>query len=64
MRKLTTKKTNRVEPAKLNTVKLTSAPNKTTNGVIRESIFKRECAEYEAGILPFEHDLYIGERCG
>lgn len=62
MRKITTKMTNRVDSAVWNTVKLTGAPNNTTNCVIGESIFKRECAEYDAGILPLEHDLYLGER--
>ena len=45
-----------------NKVKLTHLPNKTTNSVINPSIFKRECAEYDAGILQQEHELYLGDR--
>ena len=45
-----------------NKVKLTHLPNKTTNGVINPAIFKRECAEYDNGILTNEHELYLGER--
>lgn len=43
-------------------VKLTHTGNHTTNSTITPAMFKRECAEYDAGILPEEHDLYLGER--
>ena len=36
--------------------------NPTTNAAIPEAIFRRECKEYDEGKLPFEHDLYMGER--
>lgn len=56
------KLTNEVNPAKWCRVKLTHLPNNTTNSTISPAIFKRECEEYDAGTLPFEHDTYIGER--
>ena len=48
--------------AKWNKVKLTHTGNHTTNSTITHAMFKRECTEYDAGILPEEHDLYLGER--
>lgn len=62
MKKFTMKFTNALDSAKLARVKLTHLPNYTTNSTITPAMFKRECAEYDAGTLPFEHDLYLGER--
>lgn len=62
MRKFTKKLTNSLDPANWNRVKLTHLPNSTTNAVISPAMFKRECAEYDAGTLLCEHDLYLGER--
>lgn len=56
------KATNSVMPANWCRVKLTHTGNPTTNSVITPAMFKRECEEYDAGILPDEHDLYLGER--
>ena len=64
MKKFTKTLTNAEEPAKWNRVSHTHLPNRTLNSTISPAIFKRECAEYDAGVLPFEHGLYIGERCG
>ena len=62
MKKYSMKATNTVSPAKWCTIKHTSAGNTTTNSTITKAMFERECAEYDAGILPEEHDLYLGER--
>lgn len=62
MKKFTKKLTNSLDTANWNRVKLTHLPNNTTNAVISPAMFKRECTEYDAGILPHEHDLYLGER--
>ena len=62
MKKHRMKATNSVSLAKWNTVKLTHTGNTTTNSVITSAMFKRESAEYDAGILHEEHDLYLGER--
>lgn len=64
MKKFTKKLTNSVEPAKCSRVKLTHLHNTTTNSVITPAMFNRERKEYEEGILPFEHYLYLGERYG
>ena len=64
MKKFTKKLTNSVEPAILKHVSLENHLNNTTNSSISASIFKRECAEYDAGTLPKEHGLYLGERSG
>lgn len=56
------KATNEVATASWNRVKPTHRPNTTKNSVITQAMFKRECEEYDAGVLPFEHELYIGER--
>lgn len=61
MKKYRMKATNSVSPAKWNKVKLTHIGNPTTNSTISPAMFKRECAEYDAGVLPIEHDRYIGE---
>ena len=63
MKNFTTKLTNEVMQAKWNRVKHTHTPNRTLNSVLSPTIFKRECAEYDAGVLQVEHDLYLGERC-
>ena len=62
MKKFRKKLTNTLDDAKWNRVKLTHLPNSTTNSVITTAMFKRECNEYDAGILPVEHDVYLGER--
>lgn len=62
MKKYRMKMSNAICSAKWNKVKLTHLPNKTTNSYITPDMFKRECEEYDAGTLPFEHDLYMGER--
>lgn len=62
MKKFTKKLTNALDSAKRNRVKLNHLPNITTNSVITPTMFKRECAMYDEGILPNEHDLYLGER--
>lgn len=62
MKKFTKKLTNSLDAAKWNRVILTHLPNHTTNSAISPAMFKRECAEFDAGILPNEHDLYLGER--
>lgn len=62
MKKFSMKFSNSVSSATWNKVKLTHLPNKTTNCVISPAIFNRECDEYDCGILPQEHDLYLGER--
>lgn len=56
------KLSNEVNPAKWNRIKLTHLKNSTTNSTISPAMFDRECKEYDAGTLPFEHDVYIGER--
>ena len=53
--------TNAVSTAKWNKVKLTHIGNNTTNSTITQAMFKRECDEYDAGVLPIEHDRYLGE---
>lgn len=58
----TAKLTNSVETAKWNRVKLTHERNNTTNCILTADIFKRECKEYDEGVLPNEHELYLGER--
>lgn len=62
MKKFTSKLTNSLDPAIWKQVKLTHLPNNTTNSTISTAMFKRECEEYDAHILPNEHDLYLGER--
>lgn len=62
MKKFTMKFTNELFNATWVRVKHTHLPNYTTNSTITPAMFKRECAEYDAGTLPFEHDLYLGER--
>lgn len=62
MKKYTMKLTNAISTAKWNKVKLMHTGNHTTNSYITPAMFKRECDEYDAGTLPFEHDLYMGER--
>lgn len=64
MKKFTMKFTNALDSAKWPRVKLTHLPNYTTNSTITPAMFKRECVEYDAGILPFEHDRYLGENYG
>lgn len=61
MRKYAMKLTNTVSTAKWDKVKLTSVGNPTTNSVITPAMFKRECDEYDAGALPFEHEKYLGD---
>ena len=63
MKKYTMKFTNELDAAKWNRVNLTHLPNNNTNSIITPAMFKRECKEYDEGILPNEHDLYLGERC-
>lgn len=55
------KLTNAVSTAKWSNVKLTHIGNPTTNSVITPAMFKRECDEYDAGVLPFEHEKYLGD---
>lgn len=62
MKKFIMKFTNELCNATWVRVKLTHLPNYTTNSTITPAMFKRECDEYDAGILPHEHDLYLGER--
>lgn len=62
MKKYRMKMSNAIGSATWNKVKLTHLPNKTTNSYITPAMFKRECEEYDAGTLPFEHELYMGER--
>ena len=62
MYKYNIKASNAIFDAKWNKIKLTNIGNPTTNSTITPAMFKRECAEYDAGILPEEHDLYLGER--
>ena len=62
MNKCVIKASNTISDAKWNKVKLTHTGNHTTNSTITPAMFNRECAEYDAGILPEEHDLYLGER--
>lgn len=62
MKKYYIKATNATADAKWVKVKLTHIGNPTTNSSITPAMFKRECAEYDAGILPDEHGLYLGER--
>lgn len=64
MKKCRKKSTNSIGSAVLCKVKLNHLPNYTTNATISPVIFKRECKEYDNGTLPFEHDLYLGERYG
>lgn len=59
--KFTKKLSNSVDRAVWNKVKLTNEPNKTTNCVLTADMFKRECLEYDAGVL-VHHDMYLGER--
>lgn len=53
------KATNKVEKANWNKVEPIKHKNNTTNSHIPPHIFDRECAEYDAGVLPFEHDKYL-----
>lgn len=62
MKKYRMKMTNSVSPSVWNKVKLTQYKNNTTNSVITPAMFDKEVKEYDNGTLPFEHDLYIGER--
>ena len=62
MKKYRMKASNAITEAKWYKVKLTHIGNPTTNSTITPAMFKRECAEYDAGVLPEEHDLYLGER--
>lgn len=62
MKKYRMKATNAISDAMWNKVKLTHIGNPTTNSTITPAMFKRECAEYDAGRLPEEHALYLGER--
>ena len=55
------KMTNSVDSAKWNRVEL-SHGNPTTNHTLTADVFKRECAEYDAGVLIVHHELYLGER--
>lgn len=61
MKKFKKKLTNSIDGANWSNVKPTNAGNPTTNSVITPAMFKLECKEYDAGILPFEHERYIGE---
>ena len=61
MKKYRMKATNSVAPAKWFKVESNGYPN-STNASISPAMFKRECEEYDNGTLPFEHDLYMGER--
>lgn len=60
MKKFTKKLTYSIAPANCNKANLTHLPNHTTNSVITPAMFKRECAEFDSGTLPFEHERYIG----
>lgn len=60
--KYRSKLSNEVNTANWNRIKLTHLKNSTTNSTITPAMFKRECEEYDSGTLPFEHDVYIGER--
>lgn len=61
MKRFTSKLTNAVDTANWGRVPLTHKGNNTTNYLITPDIFKRECAEYDNGTLPFEHERYLGE---
>ena len=61
MKKYRMKASNEVAPAKWTTVNSPKNGN-TTNSTITPAMFKRECEEYDKGILPYEHELYLGER--
>ena len=61
MKKYRMKATNSIAPAKWFKVEMKHQTN-TTNASISPAMFKRECEEYDNGTLPFEHDLYMGER--
>lgn len=60
--KFTKKLTNAIDTAKWCRVKLTHLPNHTTNHIIGADIFKRECDEYDKGVLIVHRDLVLGER--
>ena len=62
MKKSVIKFSNELHIANWNRVNLTHLPNNTTNSVITPAMFNRECKEFDDGILPNEHDLYLGER--
>lgn len=61
MKKYRMKATNAIGTAKWNKVKLTHTSNNTTNSAISPAMFKRECEEFDLGILAPEHERYIGE---
>lgn len=61
MKKYRMKMTNAVSTALWNRVDL-NGNNNTTNSVITQAMFEREVKEFDEGTLPFEHELYIGER--
>ena len=61
MKKYRMKATNEVSVAKWNKVKQTHLPNITTNSFITPAMFKKECDLYDAGLLPTEHERYLGE---
>lgn len=61
MKKYRMKVNNSVDNAKWCKVEHNHRSN-TTNATISPAIFNRECEEYDNGTLPFEHDLYKGER--
>ena len=56
------KLTNSTGAANWHKVKLTHLPNYTTNCTIGADIFKRECDEYDRGVLVVHCDLKLGER--
>lgn len=62
MKKYRLKASNAIITARWDKVKLTHLPNYTNNSTISPAMFKRECEEYDAGTLQFEHDTYLGER--
>lgn len=61
MKNYKTKLTNAISTAKCNKVKLTHLGKPTTNSAITPAMFKRECAEYDVGVLTLEHEKYLGE---
>lgn len=61
MRKYKMKLTNAVSTAQWDKVKLTHVGNHTPNSTSTPAMFKRECDEYDAGVLPFEHEKYLGD---
>ena len=61
MKKYRMKASNSIYDARWTKVNKSSSGNHTTNSVITPAMFNRECKEYDAGVLPNEHERYLGE---